>query len=106
MAKKVEVWQGGVVPDLSGGITFKEVKVHDFTASANHPISSQRGKRGLAMAVKHPSKGGGETRVWTFVPPGMFQEIAETMMRADPAAAEMAFLAVLTQGAKSRAKRP
>lgn len=106
MTKDIEVWQGGVSPDWSGRTTFRQVGAHAFEMKASHPLPSGKAQPGLAFAIKHPSKGGGETRVWTWLPPSMFLSVAKMMAKASPAAAEQAFLAVLTEGAKSRAKGP
>jgi len=105
MAKKPEVWQGGVEGGLSGRIRFTLVPNPDFEIRARLPLRDSPDP-GLTLGVTHPSKGGGFTRIWSWLPEGMFLEVAKAMAKASPNAAEQAFLTVLTEGAKARAKRP
>jgi hypothetical protein len=104
--KTVEVWQGGATPDWNGRTTFKAVAAPDFQLRPTFPLVDKPEGDGLAVGVTHPSKGGGYTRLWTWLPSDMFIQVAKAMAEAAPEAAEKAFLEVLTQGAKARAKRP
>jgi hypothetical protein len=90
----MEVWRGGI---SSRYVDRDKVSV-SLAATGAHSGDTRKGARvRFILRVPH-----GKSRVHLWVPPKNFKQLAATMMRADPKAAEQAFLAAMLAQAKRR----
>ena len=95
----IDVFRGGLTSDYMSAVDKPDANIH-----AGYPHNgSDRKAGGFSISLYLPSKGGGTTKVHTWVPPSMFEKIAMTMIEGSPKEAEKAFLKALLAGAESSA---
>lgn len=89
VADWIEVWRKGVTSP------YVPTRVRDGVPdiATGHPDrSSSKNRGGITLTGQIPSKGGGTTKVYIWVPPSAYGHLAALMLKGAPEAAEKAFL--------------